>query len=80
MASSDTCCSIGKSLQIVNYVWPEPIPQYKKISLAGDIEFRVGKKKTLDKITIEEWGFGNMRIMQELLKQNIVFHALLRHD
>ena len=38
----------GKSLQIVNYVWPEPIPQYKTISLAGDIEFRFGKKKTLD--------------------------------
>jgi hypothetical protein len=37
----------GKSLQIVNYVWPEPIPQYQTISLAGDIEFRVGKKKTL---------------------------------
>ena len=62
----------GKSLQIVNYVWPEPIPQYQTISLAGDIEFRVGKKKTLDKITIEEWGFANMRIMQELLKQNIL--------
>jgi hypothetical protein len=62
----------GKSLQIVNYVWPEPIPQYQTISLAGDIEFRVGKKKTLDKITIEEWSFANMRIMQELLKQNIL--------
>jgi hypothetical protein len=49
-----------------------PFPQYQSISLAGDIEFRVGKKKTLDKITIEEWGFANMRIMQELLKQNIL--------
>jgi hypothetical protein len=39
----------GKSLQIVNYLWPEPILQYQTISLAGDIEFRVGKKKTLDK-------------------------------
>jgi hypothetical protein len=54
----------GKSLQIVNYVWPEPIPQYQTISLAGNIEFRVGKKKTLDKITIEEWGFANMRMKQ----------------
>jgi hypothetical protein len=45
---------------------------HRTISLAGDIEFRVGKKKTLDKITIEEWGFANMRIMQELLKQNIL--------
>ena len=62
----------GKSLQIVNYVWPEPIPQYQTISLAGDIGFRVGKKKTLDKITIEEWGFANMRIMQELLKPLII--------
>jgi hypothetical protein len=35
----------GKSLQIVNYVWPEPIPQYQTISLARDIEFRVGKKE-----------------------------------
>jgi len=32
------------------------------ISLAGDIEFRVGKKKTRDKITIAEWGLANMRM------------------
>jgi hypothetical protein len=49
-----------------------PIQTFHRISLAGDIEFRVGKKKTLDKITIEEWGFANMRIMQELLKLNIL--------
>jgi hypothetical protein len=36
------------------------------------MEFRVGEKKNLDKITIEEWGFANMRIMQELLKQKIL--------
>jgi hypothetical protein len=40
----------GKSLQIVNYVWPEPIPQYQTITLAGDMEFRVGKKKLSKKL------------------------------
>ena len=40
----------GKSLQIVNYVWPEPIPQYQTITLAGDMEFRVGNN--LVQITI----------------------------
>ena len=35
-------CSLeksGKCLQIVNYVWPEPIPQYQMITLAEDMEF-----------------------------------------
>jgi hypothetical protein len=36
----------GKCLQIVNYVWPEPIPQYQTITLAEDMEFRVGKKNS----------------------------------
>lgn len=64
--------SSGKALQIVNFLWPEPIPQYQTITFAGDMEFRVGKKKTLDKITIEEWGFANICILQELLKQKTV--------
>ncbi|CAC5415877.1 unnamed protein product [Mytilus coruscus] len=71
-------CSIeksGKALQIVNFLWPEPIPQYQTITLVGDMEFRVGKKKTLDKITMEECGFGNMRILQELLKHNTAIYV-----
>lgn len=59
-----------KALDILSYIWTEPIEQYQAFSLGGDIEFRVGKKKTLDKVTIEEWGYANTRIMQELLKQN----------
>jgi hypothetical protein len=39
--------------------------------LLGILNFELEKRK-LDKITIEEWGFANMRIMQELLKQNIL--------
>jgi hypothetical protein len=56
----------GQALQIANLVWPESIPQYQTITLAGDMEFRVGKKKTQDKINMEEWSFANMRIMQKL--------------
>jgi hypothetical protein len=56
----------------MSFIFSPLLVPSQTISLAGDIEFRVGKKKTLDKITIEEWGFANMRIMQELLKQNIL--------
>jgi hypothetical protein len=39
------------------------------------MEFRVGKKKTRDKITMEEWSFANMRIMQKLLKQKTLINV-----
>ncbi|CAC5381099.1 unnamed protein product [Mytilus coruscus] len=65
----------GKAMQIVDFLWPEPIPQYQTITLAGDMEFRVGKKKTLDKISMEEWGFANIRILQELLKRNTAINV-----
>lgn len=58
-----------KALQILSFIWPEPIEQYQTFTLSGDVEFRVGKKKTLDKVTIEEWGYANVKIMQELVKQ-----------
>ena len=62
-------------MQIVDFLWPEPIPQFQTITLAGDMEFRVGKKKTLDKISIEEWGYANIRILQEMLKRNTAFNV-----
>ncbi|VDI43604.1 Hypothetical predicted protein [Mytilus galloprovincialis] len=65
----------GKAMQIVDFLWPEPIPQYQTITLAGDMEVRVGKKKTLDKISIEEWGYANIRILQEMLKRNTAFNV-----
>ena len=46
--SDITACSTEKTtkaLQIVDFVWPEPIPQYQTITLSGDMEFRVGKKE-----------------------------------
>ncbi|CAC5422776.1 unnamed protein product [Mytilus coruscus] len=75
-----------KNLQLLPTVQPsaaalvqnstkEPIPQYQTITLAGDMEFRVGKKKTLDKISMEEWGFANIRILQELLKRNTAINV-----
>ena len=36
--------------------------------------FELGKR-TLDKITIEEWGFADMHIMQELLKQKTLVNV-----
>ncbi|VDI12338.1 Hypothetical predicted protein [Mytilus galloprovincialis] len=57
------------ALQILSFIWPEPVEQFQTFTLGGEVEFRVGKKKTLDKVTIEEWGYANIRIMQELLKQ-----------
>ncbi|CAC5414514.1 unnamed protein product [Mytilus coruscus] len=65
----------GNAMQIVDFLWPEPIPQYQTITLAGDMEFRVGKKKTLDKISMEEWGFANIQILQELLKRNTAINV-----
>ena len=65
----------GQALQIANLVWPESIPHYQTITLAGDMAFRVGKKKTRDKITMEEWSFANMRIMQKLLKQKTLINV-----
>ncbi|CAC5390912.1 unnamed protein product [Mytilus coruscus] len=53
----------------------QPFPQYQTITLAGDMEFRVGKKKTLDKISMEEWVFANIRILQELLKRNAAINV-----
>ncbi|VDI16285.1 Hypothetical predicted protein [Mytilus galloprovincialis] len=57
------------ALQILSSIWPEPVEQFQTFILGGEVEFCVGKKKTLDKVTIEEWGYANIRIMQELLKQ-----------
>ena len=58
-----------KALQILSFIWPEPVEQFQTFTLGGDVEFRVGKKKTLDKVTIEEWGYANIKIMQELVRQ-----------
>ena len=58
-----------KVLQILSFIWPEPVEQFQTFTLGGDVEFRIGKKKTLDKVTIEEWGYANIKIMQELVKQ-----------
>lgn len=33
------------------------------------MEFRFRKQKTLDKVTVEEWGNANIKILQELIKQ-----------
>ena len=58
-----------KSLQILSFIWPEPVEQFQSFTIGGEVEFRVGKQKTLDKVTIEEWGYANIKILQELIKQ-----------
>ena len=58
-----------KALQILSFIWPEPVEQFQSFTIGGEVEFRVGKQKTLDKVTIEEWGYANIKILQELIKQ-----------
>lgn len=58
----------SKALKIVDFLWQEPVPQYDTVSLGNNVEFRIGKNKTLDKVTIEQWGYANTKIMESLLK------------
>lgn len=32
-----------------------------------DVDFRIGKAKTLDKVTMEQWGYANTKIMATLI-------------
>ncbi|ESP03071.1 hypothetical protein LOTGIDRAFT_157032 [Lottia gigantea] len=62
----------AKALQIMDFLWVDSIPQYSSYSFGTDsgIELRVTKRKTLDRVSIEEWGYANNHILLELLKQN----------
>jgi hypothetical protein len=51
------------------FIWPELVEQFQSVTIGGQVEFRVGKQKTLNKVTIEEWGYANIKILQELIKQ-----------
>jgi hypothetical protein len=51
------------------FIWPESVEQFQSVTIGGQVEFRVGKQKTLNKVTIEEWGYANIKILQELIKQ-----------
>lgn len=70
--ANNTTYAKNKPLQIVDCVWPDPVPKYDTFSIDSDIEFRVGRKINLDKVTIEEWGYANIQIMRELMKPEIV--------
>jgi hypothetical protein len=58
-----------KALQMLFFIWPESVEQFQSVTIGGQVEFRVGKQKTLNKVTIEEWGYANIKILQELIKQ-----------
>jgi hypothetical protein len=58
-----------KALQMLFFIWPELVEQFQSVTIGGQVEFRVGKQKTLNKVTIEEWGYANIKILQELIKQ-----------
>ena len=58
-----------KALHILSFIWPQTIEQFQSFTIGGEVKFRVGKQKTLDKVTIEEWGYVNIKILQELIKQ-----------
>lgn len=47
------------ALQILSFILAEPVEQFRL--LLWGAKFRVGKKKTLDKVTIEEWGYANIK-------------------
>ncbi|OWF37875.1 hypothetical protein KP79_PYT05561 [Mizuhopecten yessoensis] len=43
----------------------------------GDyVEFRIGKQKALDKVTIEQWGYANIRIMNKLFQDGTLSNSV----
>ncbi|VDI13265.1 Hypothetical predicted protein [Mytilus galloprovincialis] len=60
------------ALQILSFIWPEPVEQFQTFTLGGEVEFRVGKKKTLDKVTIEEWGTPTSELCRNCLSKSVL--------
>ena len=43
ISSSDNS-KVQKLLEILSFIWPEPVEQFQTINLGGEIEFRIGRK------------------------------------
>ena len=61
----------SKPLQIIDFMWTDPVPQFSTYSFGTEsgLELRVAKKKTLYKISLEEWGYANICILLELIRR-----------
>ncbi|ESO85573.1 hypothetical protein LOTGIDRAFT_155061 [Lottia gigantea] len=61
----------NKVLQIINFLWLDPVAVN---TYSFGLEFRIGRKRSLENVSVEEWGYANTRILQELMKLDPGFH------
>ncbi|ESO87403.1 hypothetical protein LOTGIDRAFT_166550 [Lottia gigantea] len=62
-----------KLLQIINFLRLDPVG-VNTYSFGDGLEFRIGQKRSLENVSVEELGYANTRILQELMKLDPEFN------